>query len=267
MSVKAFVFDLDGVVYRGKQPLPGAVQAIETLRQSGYQVYFFTNNSSKTREEYVEKLGGMGLRCDINHIMTSSYATALYLTENGAKSKKVYVVGMKGIRDELTRVGMQIVEDDNFAEADFVVVGIDKNFTYDKLTKAQQAILAGAEFIATNRDATFPMENGRILPGGGTIVAAIEVAVGRAPILIGKPSTYAMQKLVTVASADPSQVAIAGDRLDTDILVANRIGALSILVLTGIATREDAELAPPEMRPRLIVESISELPGLFAKES
>lgn len=265
MSVRAFVFDLDGVLYRGKQPLPGAVQAVDTLRRLGYQVYFFTNNSSKTRQEYAQKLSQMGLKCDIDHIMTSSYATALYFLERNAQGKKVFVVGMNGIRDELARIGMKLVEDDRYSDADFVVVGIDKNFTYEKLAKAQKAILAGAEFIATNRDATFPTENGGILPGGGAIVAAIEVAVGRSPVLIGKPSTYAMEKVIRLAGADPTEVAVVGDRLDTDILAANRMGAISVLVLTGIATRKDAETAPKEMRPCFIIESLSELPKLFVE--
>jgi len=264
LSVRTFVFDLDGVVYRGSQPLPGAVTTIETLGRLGCQVYFFTNNSSKTREEYIEKLAGMGISCDSEHIMTSSYATALYMVEEHAQGKKVFIVGMKGIREELSRVGMQFVEDGLHEQADFVVVGIDRHFTYEKLVKAQHAILAGAEFIATNRDATFPMENGRVLPGGGTIVSAIEVAVGHPPTLIGKPSTYAMQKVVDLAGVLPDEVAIIGDRLDTDILVANRMGAQSVLVLTGIASREDAQSAPPEMRPDVIIDSLSDLPGLFA---
>ena len=258
-DTRTFVLDLDGVVYRGKQALPGAVETIETLRRLGHQVYFFTNNSTKTRVTYQQKLAGMGIQADIEHIMTSSYATALYLEEHGAQGKSVLVVGREGIREELKAVGMVIAEDGLHEKVDYVVVGMDRDFCYDTLTKAQHAIMGGATFIATNRDATFPMENGMVLPGGGTIVAAIEVASGVKPILIGKPETPAMMEVLHLAHATPKDAVIVGDRLDTDILVAKRIGALSVLVLTGVTKEKDLESVPEEMKPDMVVKSLPEM--------
>ena len=258
-DIRTFVLDLDGVVYRGKQPLPGAVETIETLRRLGHQVYFFTNNSTKTRITYQQKLAGMGIPADIEHIMTSSYATALYLQEQGAQGKSVLVVGREGIREELKAVGMIIARDGLHEKVDYVVVGMDRDFCYDTLTKAQHAIMGGAAFIATNRDASFPCENGMVVPGGGAIVAAIEVASGTKPILIGKPETPAMMELLSLAHATPKDAVVVGDRLDTDILVGKRIGALSVLVLTGVTTEKDLAKAPAEMQPDVVVKSLPEM--------
>ena len=255
-DIRTFVLDLDGVVYRGKQALPGAVETIETLRRLGHQVYFFTNNSTKTRITYRQKLQSMGIQADIEHIMTSSYATALYLQEQEARGKSVLVVGREGIREELKAVGMRISTDER---VDYVVVGMDRDFCYDTLTKAQHAIMAGATFIATNRDASFPCENGTVVPGAGGLVAAIEVASGVKPILIGKPETPAMMELLQLAHATPGETVVVGDRLDTDIMVGKRIGALSVLALTGIATEQDVLNAPPEMQPDLVVESLPDI--------
>ena len=259
MAVRTFVFDLDGVVYRGEQPLPGAVDTIETLRRLGHQVYFFTNNSTQTRTSYAEKLRRMGIPADEEHIMTSAYATALYLEEQGAKGASALVVGENGPREELKAVGVRLVEGGLNEKVDYVVVGLDRRFDYGILTKAQQAISRGAKFIATNRDATFPLEDGLIVPGGGALVAAIEAATGVTPVLIGKPETYAMRRVLELARASPDSSVIVGDRLDTDVLVGRRIGAITVLVLTGVTSEKELESAPPELRPDIVIRSLPEL--------
>jgi len=259
VDIRTFVLDLDGVVYRGKQALPGAVETIQTLRRLGHQVYFFTNNSTRTRIAYQQKLAEMGVPADIEHIMTSSYATALYLQEQGAQGKSVLVVGREGIRKELTAVGMEISTDGLHEKVDYVVVGMDRDFDYEMLTKAQNAIIRGATFIATNKDASFPCEDGRVVPGAGGLVAAIEVASGTKSILIGKPETPAMMEILHMAKANPHEAIIVGDRLDTDILVGKRIGALSVLVLTGVTTEKDLEKAPAEMQPDVVIRTLDEL--------
>lgn len=259
LAVRTFVFDLDGVVYRGNQPLPGAVDTIENLRRLGHQVYFFTNNSSRTRLDYLDKLTDMGITTDIEHIMTASHATALYLVEQGARGKSVYMIGREGVREALTSVGMRIIADPEVEKADYVVVGIDHDFNFTKLMKAQQAILGGAVFIGTNPDLTFPCEDGRITPGNGAILASIQAATGIAPTVIGKPETPAMHEILELAHATPQGTIVVGDRLDTDILAGNRIGARTVLVLTGIATEEDVGLAPQEMKPDMIVGTLPDM--------
>lgn len=253
MAVRTFVFDLDGVVYRGEQPLPGAVDTIETLRQRGHQVYFFTNNSSKTRAFYCSKLQRMGVQADPEHIMTSAYATALYLHEMGAHDARLLVIGEFGLKDELKAAGFRMVED---GIADYVVLGIDKEFNYRTLVKAQQAIRNGAKFIATNRDTTYPLENGQVVPGNGALVAAVEAATGVKPLVIGKPETPAMHEILELAGATPESTVVVGDRLDTDILAGKRIGAFTVLVLTGVTSEEEVAKAPPEMQPDAVVPNL-----------
>jgi 4-nitrophenyl phosphatase len=259
LAVRTFVFDLDGVVYRGNQPIPGAVDTIENLRRLGHQVYFFTNNSSRTRIDYLEKLTGMGITTDVDHIMTSSYATALYLVEQGAKGKSVYMIGREGVREALISVGMRIVADPEKEKVDYVVVGIDYDFDFHKLTDAQGAILNGAAFIGTNPDLTFPCEDGRITPGNGALLAAIQAATGVNPIVIGKPETPAMHEILELAHATPEDTIVVGDRLDTDILAGKHIGACTVLVLTGIAREEDLQSAPEDMKPDIVVNTLPDM--------
>ena len=256
MAVRTFVFDLDGVVYRGEQPLPGAADTIQSLRRLGHQVYFFTNNSSKSRPFYQEKLLSMGIPADIEHIMTAGYATALYLIENGARGASVFAIGEFGLLGELEAVGMNLTDDE---PVDYVVVGIDRKFNYNTLVKAQRVILGGAKFIATNPDTTYPLEGGLIVPGNGALVAAIRAATGVEPIMIGKPETTAMHEILALAHATPADTVVVGDRLDTDIQAGNRIGATTVLVLTGIATMDEVQTAPPDMKPEIIIKELPEL--------
>lgn len=259
MAVRTFVFDLDGVVYRGEQPLPGAVDTIKILRQLGHQVYFLTNNSTQTRTTYALKLRGMGIEADEGCIMTSSYATALYLNEIGARGASVYVVGEGGLDEEISAIGMKLVRNGASDRAEYVIVGLDRDFCYDTLVTAQQSILHGARFIATNRDGTYPLENDVVIPGGGTMVAAIEAATGVKPLLIGKPEIYAVRKVLDLAHASPEESVVVGDRLDTDILAGKRIGATTVLVLTGVTTRADLESAPEEMQPDIVVDILPQM--------
>lgn len=256
MAVRTFVFDLDGVIYRGEQPLPGASDTILALRHLGHQVYFFTNNSSKSRPFYQEKLQRMGIPADIEHIMTAGYATALYLVENGARGASVFAIGEFGLLGELEAVGMNLTDDE---PVDYVVVGIDRQFNYSTLVKAQRAILAGAKFIATNPDTTYPLEAGRVVPGNGALVAAIRAATGVDPIMIGKPETAALHEILELARANPADTIVVGDRLDTDIQAGNRIGATTILVLTGIANAADIEDAPEDQQPKIVIRELPEL--------
>jgi 4-nitrophenyl phosphatase len=260
-----FVFDLDGVVYRGSQPIPGAAESIEDLRRLGHQVYFFTNNSTKTRPSFVEKLARMAIASDEAHLMTSSYATALYLQGKGAEGKTVYIVGEEGIRAELSAIGMKITSDGTRGQVDYVVVGLDRHFNYQTLMNAQQAIFNGAEFIATNADATFPHEGGMITPGAGTMVSAISTATDRKPTVIAKPETPGMNELMRMAHTDSLHTVVIGDRLDTDIVVGHRVGAVSVLVLTGIASREDAENALGDLRPDVVIDKLDDMLGALEK--
>ncbi|MGQ9524244.1 MAG: HAD-IIA family hydrolase [Armatimonadota bacterium] len=248
-----FIFDLDGVVYRGDEPVPYSAEAVAYLRDQGHYVCFLTNNSACTRTYYSQKLARFGISAEPSDVMTSAYATALRLQEMGLSGARVMVVGEQGLRQELSLAGVRFVEACNGSRADVVVVGIDRTFTYQKLKAAQQAILQGAVFIATNRDATYPLEEGAVEPGGGAIVAAIEVASGRTPILIGKPSDYTVRKILEAHGAQPEDAVIVGDRLDTDIAVGNAVGLKTVLVLTGVSTVQQVSDADPSTTPDLVL--------------
>jgi phosphoglycolate/pyridoxal phosphate phosphatase family enzyme len=258
--MKHKVFDMDGVLFRMDDPLPGAAEAVQRLRSRGERVFFLTNNSSKSRDEYVTKLARFDIPSSPDEIVTSAYATALLFAESGQVGKGVFVVGEAGLKRELSEGGMRIVEDPESEQPDFVVAGWDRQFTYAKMAAAQQAILRGAAFIATNRDKTYPDSGGRVLPGGGAIVAAIETCSGVVPRTIGKPEPYTLELILRLAGATPEDCLVIGDRLDTDIAIGKAVGARTALVLTGISTRAEAESAPPECKPDLIWNDLTEMP-------
>lgn len=267
VTTKIYVFDLDGVLYLGDTPIPYATEAVMRLQETGKQVYFLTNNSGKTRESYCDKLRQVnGLDVSVDRIYTSAYATSLYLRDHRkASGKTVFVIGEAGLAQELEDVaGLRTVTvpfQIPSSEIDFVVVGIDRNFTYEKLRYAHEAITRGhADFIATNRDATFPMEHGEI-PGGGSIVASVATACGRDPLTIGKPEVHAYEAILEAADAAADESVMIGDRMDTDIAIGKRVGAHTILVLTGVTSRDAALAAPPEWRPDTIAD---DLRGLFS---
>ena len=256
-----YVFDLDGVVYRGDEPQPHATQTILALRDQGHIVRFYTNNSARSREWYCARLGRLGIPTPIDEIMTSSYATALYFVENHETGRTVYQIGQEGVTHELEAVGMKVIRngDEPDARIDYVVVGMDNEFSYRKLARAQSAILAGAQFIATNEDMTFPMEDGKVLPGNGCLVAAVRAATSVEPFVVGKPHDYALLKILELTNTPRERAIIVGDNLATDIAVGNRAGIHTVLVLTGLTSRPQAETAVGDMKPERIIDTLAEL--------
>jgi len=259
-----YVFDLDGVLYLGDTAIPHAADAVRRLEAQNKPVYFLTNNSGRTRADYREKLAHVnGLDVPESQIFTSAYATALYLKTQGAAGRTAFVIGEAGLAAELENVGglkaVRVPDSVPPTDIDYVVMGIDRQFTYDKLRFAHAAIMQGhAEFIATNRDATFPMETGEI-PGGGSLVAALATATGREPLTIGKPETHAYEAILQAANVSAAQSVMIGDRLDTDIAVGCRAGAKTILVLTGVTSAAQAHAAAPPFVPDLIIGDLREL--------
>ncbi len=261
-NIKAVVLDLDGVIYRGRTAIPGARDTAAWLHQNAYQVYYFTNNSTRTRDSYVELLAGYGLTTDADHIVTSASLTAQHFSDNGLLPATALVVGEGGLAEELRAVGVRVVRRRGERPIDFVVVGMDRKFTYRKLHEAQQAIRAGAKFIATNRDATYPVED-NVIPGGGSIVAAVATAAQQEPLVIGKPSPRAGELITHHAGVEAAQALMVGDRLETDIEMGRRAGIWTCLVLSGISAAEEVPSLPEESRPHWVIDSIAELPELL----
>lgn len=248
-SAKAFVFDMDGVLYLGNQPIPGVNDLFNALALREIPFMLATNNSTATAADYVAKLARMGIDVPESAIFTSGIATRDYLLENEKPDAGIFVVGMPGLREQLFNgTQFQAVQ---YGEVtpDVVVVGLDTTFTYDKLAQAHRAIRDGARFVATNRDATLPTEHG-LMPGAGTMVAAIVTATGQEPIVIGKPQPTTLLMALHKLGVEPHDAVMVGDRLDTDILAGHRAGMLTVLVLTGVSTRD--EVATAEALPDLV---------------
>jgi 4-nitrophenyl phosphatase len=239
-GITAVLIDMDGVLYRGNIPIKGAARAVEWLRKQGKKLIFLTNNSANSRSAYARKLKRMGIPVRKSEIVTSGYATALYLKKN-YPGAKVYVVGEKGLRQELKEAGLRIVYPHCVEEATHVVVGLDRKLSYAKIAVALRALLQGADFIATNADATFPTEEG-LSPGAGATIGALVGCSRRKPrVTVGKPSPTMVKIAMSLAEAEPKETAIIGDRLDTDIAVGRKLGLRTILVLSGISTSQDVK--------------------------
>lgn len=261
---RVYVFDLDGVLFRGETVIDGAPRALARLRADGKAVFFLTNNSSQPRRVYVEKLTRLGMPCTEDEVVTSASATADYLARvrQVPPGTAVFAVGGPGIEDELARVGLRVITvrdpEDADLDAAFVVVGLDRDFRYETLRRAQWCLLRGAEFIATNRDTQYPIEGG-VVPGGGSIVAAIAAAAELEPLTIGKPETLGLATILSLAGAAPDEAVMVGDRPDTDILCGNRLGVPTVLVMTGVTSAQKAAAAPPDQRPGRTIATLYDL--------
>jgi HAD superfamily hydrolase (TIGR01457 family) len=252
----AILFDLDGVLYLGSRPIPGAAEVVATLRTAGKRIVFVTNNSSRTPGDVATHLEDLGIQATPADVETSSHATAELLTNKGIHS--AFVIGEEGIRTALTQAGIELRDGDP-DRADAVVIGFDREATYADLRAAAVLVAGGAAFIATNADASFPASDGTMWPGAGALLAAVETASGRRAEVVGKPNPPVLE--AALRRAGGGRPLMVGDRLDTDIAGAARLGWDSALVLTGIATRAQAERA--EFAPTFVLD---DLHGLVAAQ-
>ncbi len=261
------IFDLDGVIYLGDSPIPGALAALRELESAGHRLFFITNNSTRNRRTYAERLTRMGYPAAPEQVMTSAYATALHLAAEGCAGQRALVVGEQGLVEELTQVGIEVAAYEDSQPVDLVVVGLDRELTYAKLLRAHLEISKnGARFVATNRDATYPLEHGEI-PGGGAIVAPIECSTGVRPVTIGKPEPHTWRRILEQAGASPGETMMVGDRSETDILGAKQIGLRTALVLSGVTSPEMAAALPKELQAEFVLASVADLPELVQRLS
>lgn len=237
-DAEAFIFDMDGVLYRGKQALPGVNEIIAALEARGLPYLLATNNSTATPADYVRRMAEYGVTVTESHLQTSATATRDYLKRELPDGAVLLPIGAAALTEQLQAGTTFKITDDPAEDVAAVVVGLDQGFTYESMTRAMKAIRNGARFIATNADATLPVEDG-VLPGAGTMIAAIATASGRQPTVIGKPETLMMTSAVAQLGTSASKTVMIGDRLDTDILAAARAGLTTALVLTGVTTRNN----------------------------
>ena len=252
-SIKAIISDMDGVLWRGSDALPGMSDFFKFLFEREISFVLATNNSRNTPEDYVEKLASMGVSgirpC---HIVTSGTATAITLQAQYPAGTRVYVVGGQGLKQLLNDAGFKLVDKD----AELVVCGIDFDLTYDKLKTATLLIRAGARFIGTNPDSSFPSPEG-LVPGAGSILALIESASGCAPTIIGKPERGMFKAALRQAGAKAAETLMIGDRIGTDIIGAQALGIRTALVMTGVET--EASLRASETQPDLVFAGLPQL--------
>lgn len=246
--------DLDGVIWRGDESIPGSADAVRALRDAGARLAFLTNNSNLTIGEYLDKLAGMGVDAQAAEVLSSAQAAAGTLARELPADARVLVCAGAGVRASLSDVGLHPVDD---GDAAAVVVGWHREFDFDRLARAAAAVRAGARFLATNTDATYPTPEG-LLPGSGAIVAAVAAASGREPEVVGKPEA-ATVAMVRQRLGDAGIV--IGDRASTDGALAHALGWPFALVLSGVTTRAAAagEERVPDPAPPFVAENLAAL--------
>ncbi|PLS18089.1 TIGR01457 family HAD-type hydrolase [Bacillus sp. M6-12] len=229
---KGYLIDLDGTMYKGSEKIEEAGDFIKELIKRKIPYLFVTNNSSRTAAQVAEKLRGFDIAAEEGQVFTTSQATANFIAERKSDAS-IYVIGEEGIRTALEEKGFTFEDE----APDFVVMGIDRSINYEKLTKACLAVRNGAVFISTNGDIALPTERG-LLPGNGSITSVVAVSTQVQPIFIGKPESVIMEQALKVLGTAKEETLMVGDYFDTDILAGIRAGMDTLLVHTGVTTKE-----------------------------
>lgn len=249
---KGFICDMDGVIYHGNDLLPGAAEFVSWLERENKQYLFLTNSSERSPKELQQKLARMGLTVDESHFYTSALATAAYLVSQ-KKGCSAYVIGEAGLMNALYTAGITM----NDVDPDYVVVGETKNYNYTVICKAVELVLKGARLIGTNPDITGPADGGKIVPATRALMAPIEMATGKTAYYLGKPNPLMMRCGLSLLGCKEEDIAIVGDRMDTDIIAGIECEIDTVLVLSGV-TPDKTEIERFPYRPRYV------LPGVGA---
>jgi phosphoglycolate phosphatase len=277
--INTFIFDCDGVIWRGNSLIEGSAETVDRLRALGKRVFFVTNNSTKSRAGFLKKVTGLGLNVEAEQIFSSSFAAAAYLeqTKFASSGKKVYVIGEIGICEELDLIGVPYIggpEDsdkvpnmssgghvDHDRDVGAVVVGFDRHINYYKMQYAQLCINEnpGCKFIATNLDEVTHLTDAQEWAGNGAMVGAIKGCTGQEPIVVGKPSPLMIDYITERYSTSRHEICMVGDRLDTDVLFGTRNGLATVLALSGVTKLSALESPENSIRPDYYIDRISDL--------
>ena len=255
-TIRAFILDMDGTIYLGNDLFPYTHKFLNTIQETGRRYYFFTNNSSRDLEAYITKLDKMGISITEEQMMVSTDVILQYLDEHH-KGQSVYVVGTPALLRAFEKAGWTLDEED----PDIVILGFDTTLTYEKLTKACTFVRHGKTYYGINPDLNCPIEGGEFIPDCGSMARLVEASTGRYPEFFGKPSHRTLDYIVKATGLNPDQIAIVGDRMYTDIAVADGSDVLSILVLSGETTKE--EVPGNEVQPDIMIENIGVLANLL----
>lgn len=259
-ATELFLFDMDGTLYLGDNVYPGAIELIEKLPSLGKKYIYLTNNSSRAGEDYIGRLRRLGFPCEAENVFTSGMATGLYLQDK-YPGAKVYLAGTKAFHRELVSYGVNLVNDEfghtDADEVDVVVQGFDTELVYEKLDKACHFLRHGAAFIAANPDWVCPMPHDEVLPDCGSICALLTASTGKEPLYIGKPNRNMVDIISKMTGIPNERITAVGDRLYTDIAVAQNAGAGSVLVLSG--ETDQAMVDAAERKPDYVLDSVKDL--------
>jgi len=255
-QIRGLILDMDGVLWHDSQPIGNLPEIFSKIDSLGLKVTFATNNATRSVNEVLKKLTNFGVRINPEQIVTSGDATLRYLLRHYAPTSRVYVLGSESLREQVRKNGFTLIDEQEPVNADVVLVGLDPQVNYQKLADAGLLIRAGAKFIATNTDATYPTPRG-LMPGAGTVVAAVIAASGQEPLVIGKPKPTMFEQAMEIISTQPSETLCIGDRLETDVLGGQNAGCPTALVLTGVSTLEQANAWQPQ--PTIITKDLSSL--------
>lgn len=251
-EIKCFILDMDGTIYLGNELFDFTKDFLNKVEETGREYYFFTNNSSKSQQAYIDKLSKMDIHITPKQMMISSHVMIQYLKKNHPE-ETIYIVGTPSLINEFKTFDMPLVEED----PDIVVLGFDTTLTYEKMSKACHYIRNGCTYYGINPDWNCPMEGGNFIPDCGSMAKMIEASTGRFPEFFGKPSKHTLDYIIEETGYKPEEIAIVGDRLYTDIAVADGSDVTSILVLSGESTLEDVETS--DVKPDIILNSLKDI--------
>ena len=244
--IKALILDMDGVIWKANLPIGDLASIFGTVEARGLKYVFATNNSTKTPEQYAERLNAFGVRAEAQHVVTSAQAVALAVAERLLPGSKVFMIGEDGIRNALEERKLKILPVAQADSAQAFVMGIDREITFDKVVHGTLLVRRGIPFYATNMDKTFPTPRGEI-PGSGAWVSVITTATGIEPIVAGKPAPYLMDLALERLGTRKEETLVVGDRLETDVAAGQAVGCPTALVLSGVSTRAQAEAWSPRV--------------------
>ena len=258
-AIKGFICDMDGVIYHGNQILPGVREFIQWMQDENKEYLFLTNNSGYTPRELNQKLARMGLDVPEEHFYTSALATAAFLRQQ-APGCSVFAIGEAGLLNALYDDGVTM----NDVNPDYVVVGEGRAYSLDTLTKATNLVMNGAKLIGANSDVSGPIENG-IAPACGALVSPIEMATGRKAYFCGKPNPLMMRTGLRLLGCHSAEAVMIGDRMDTDVISGMESGMSTVLVLSGVSTRETLDTYA--YRPSIVLNGVGDIPGLAVQKN
>jgi len=257
MDVSAAIVDLDGTVYRGGDPVPGAPEAVAALRAAGLDLLFLSNNPTKTPAAYVDRLAGMDIDAEESEILSAGAVTTAYLRDEHGDDA-VFPIASPGLREQLEAGGLRLVDDP--AAAEVVVASWKRDFDYDDMCDALVALDDDTAFVGSDPDRTIPTGEGRAVPGSGAIIGSVGVVTDRDPdVVLGKPADLTTEMALDRLGVPAGECLLVGDNLDTDIAMGERAGTTTVLVLSGASTRADAEAA--QVTPDHVLDSLAAVPA------